>query len=530
MTARPIAHGRSRGHVWLVGAGPGDPGLITWAGLEALRRADVVLYDRLGTADLLDECREDALLIDVGKAPGRAAMTQEEINAELIEHGRAGRQVVRLKGGDPFVFGRGGEEAEALAGAGIACSVVPGVTSAIGGLATAGIPITHRGIAASFAVVTGHEAPERASEGVDWQRLATAVDTLVVLMGVGRLEAIVDALVAGGRDPSTPCAVIEQASTPAQRVVEAPLADIARVSRDAGIEAPALLVVGDVAALRERLALSPRGALAGKRVLVTRTRRQASSLADALRREGAVPVLLPAIELERRVDPAAADEVAGRLRDGRYGWAVFTSDNAVQVAFELLEERGLDARAFAGVRICAIAGATAEALRQRGLLADLVPDEADGDGTLRALLDAGVAGSCILLPRAEGARTALPEGLRSAGAAVDELTLYLAAPPAHPPRRALDRIRRGEIDAVTFTSSSTVRNLVTLLDGDVSPLRQAVIACIGPQTAEAAREAGLEPSVLAAERSVEGLVRALMSTFGGDADTEFDDDTAGDFD
>ncbi|MGE0228703.1 MAG: uroporphyrinogen-III C-methyltransferase [Dehalococcoidia bacterium] len=530
MTARPIAHGRSRGHVWLVGAGPGDPGLITRTGLDVLRRADVVLYDRLGTADLLEECREDALLIDVGKAPGRAAMSQEEINGELIEHGRAGRLVVRLKGGDPFVFGRGGEEAEALAAARIACTVVPGITSAIGGLAAAGIPVTHRDVAASFAVATGHEAPGRTTQGVDWPRLATAVDTLVVLMGVGRLEAITDALIDGGRNPATPSAVIERASTPEQRVVEAPLASLAQAAREAGIEAPALLVVGDVAALRTRLSLSAPGGLAGKRVLVTRTRRQASSLAEALRAEGAVPVLLPTIELERRLDAAAAESALARLRTGGYRWAVFTSDNAVDVTFEMLDGGGLDARAFAGVGLCAIGGATADALRRHGLRADLVPPEADGEAALQALADAGVDRQRILLPRAEGARALLPEGLRAAGAEVDEVTLYLAAPPANPPRRTLDRIQRGDIDVVTFTSSSTVRNLVTLLDGDLTPLRSAIVACIGPQTAAAAREAGLEPAVVPSERSVAGLVRALREYHGDGADTEFSDDHPDDLD
>ncbi|MGE0134996.1 MAG: uroporphyrinogen-III C-methyltransferase [Dehalococcoidia bacterium] len=524
MTARPIAHGRSRGHVWLVGAGPGDPGLITRAGLDVLRRADVVLYDRLGTADLLDECREDALLIDVGKAPGRAAMSQEEINGELIEHGRAGRLVVRLKGGDPFVFGRGGEEAEALAAARIPCTVVPGITSAIGGLAAAGVPVTHRDVAASFAIVTGHEAPDRTNEGVDWSQLATAVDTLVVLMGVGRLEAITGAIIDGGRDPATPGAVVERASTREQRVVEAPLASLAQAAREAGVEAPALVVVGDVAALRSRLELSPPGVLAGKRVLVTRTRRQASSLADALRAEGAVPVVLSAIELDRRVDAQAAAAALARLRAGKYRWIVFTSDNAVDVTFEMLEDGGLDARALAGVRVCAIGGATAEALRRHGLRADLVPPEADGEATLHALVEAGVDGQHILLPRAEQARALLPEGLRAAGADVDEVTLYLAAPPANPPRRALDRIRRGDIDAATFTSSSTVRNLVTLLDGDIAPLRSTVVACIGPQTAAAAREAGLEPAIVSPERSVEGLVRALREYYGDSTDTEFSDD------
>ncbi|RLT35256.1 MAG: uroporphyrinogen-III C-methyltransferase [Chloroflexi bacterium] len=503
--------GAGDGHVWLVGGGPGDPGYITVAGLAALRRADVVLYDRLSPPELLDECPPEAVRIDVGKAVGRQAMTQDQINAALVEHGRAGKRVVRLKGGDPFVFGRGGEEAEALIEAGIAVTEIPGITSAIGGLAAAGIPITHRGIAASFAVVTGHEAPTRSEQATDWQHLATAVDTLVVLMGVGNLDAIAAALIEGGRARSTPCALVHAATTPQQRVVAATLEHIAQAARDEGVEAPALFVVGEVVRLRSRLAAAGRGTLAGKRVLITRTRQQASSLAEALRSESALPVLLPAIEILRRADPSAVDAAVQALRSGAYGWVVFTSENAVEVTFELLRDRDADARLFAGARLCAIGPATADALLARGLRADLVPAEATGEGALAALLAAGAGGTQVLLPRAEGARMVLPDGLRAAGSTVDELTLYLAAPPASPPEGALDRIRRGEIDIVTFTSSSTVRNLVAVLGRDIEALRGALIACIGPSTADAAREAGFVPDVVAAEYTIAGLVAALRA-------------------
>jgi uroporphyrinogen III methyltransferase/synthase len=497
-----------------VGGGPGDPGLVTQAGLDALRRADVVLYDRLAPLELLEECRPGAELIDAGKAVGNQVMTQAETNAALIEYARAGKRVVRLKGGDSFVFGRGGEEAEALADAGVGCTVVPGVTSAIAGLAAAGIPITHRGVAASFAVVTGTQASTRTEEAVHWDRLATAVDTLVVLMGVGNLDRIMDALIAAGRDVDTPSAVIQAATRPEQRVVEAPLRSIAQTAREAKIEAPALLVVGEVVRLRARIARAGRGPLAAKRVLVTRTRQQASSLIELLRAEGARPIVLPALEIQQRADPQEVDAALARLRAGDFGWVVFTSENAVEVMLDLLSERNADARAFAGSKLCAIGAATAAALHARSLRADLVPDDASGEGVLAALLEAGAAHGTVLLPRAEGARAMLPDGLRAAGAEVSELTLYLAAPPTEPPASALARIRGGEIDAVTFTSSSTVRNLATLMGGDLSPLRDAVIACIGPQTAEAAAEAGLPPQVVADERSVAGLVDALRTHFG----------------
>jgi uroporphyrinogen III methyltransferase/synthase len=337
-------------------------------------------------------------------------------------------------------------------------------------------------------------------------------------MGVGRIEAITAALIKGGRDPGTPSALIHAATTPAQRVAEAPLDRIAEVARTEGIEAPALLVVGEVVRLRDRLGLTWGGPLGGKRVLVTRTRRQASTLAAALRAEGALPLLLPAIEVQHRADPEVVAAAIEKLRAGQYQWVVFTSDNAVQVLFDLMHECGADARAFAGARVCAVGPATTKALLEHGLLADLVPDEADGDALLAALIAAGVEGASVLLPRAEGARAALREGLRAEGATVDELTLYLSAPPAEPSVAVLDRIRSGEVDVVTFTSSSTVRNLVTLLDGHTEPLRRAVIACIGPQTADTAIEAGLPVQVVAEEHTVPGLVSALLDHFAEEGD------------
>ena len=497
------------GHVWLVGAGPGDPGLVTQAGLRALRDADVVLYDRLAPPELLDACTEHAERIDVGKAPGRAAMTQQQINGALVEHARAGKRVVRLKGGDPFVFGRGGEELEALANAGLEATVVPGVTSAIGGLEAAGIPVTHRGVAASFAVVTGHEDPTKPAAQVRWADLATATDTLVVLMGVGRLDGIARALIDGGRPPSTPAALVVEATTPRQRVVEATLDGIAEAAREARVEPPALLVVGEVVAVRQRIAPALRRPLAGWRVLVTRTRRQASTLAEALTAEGAQPVLLPAIEIARRADPAAVRDAIEGLRAREYAWVAFTSANAVEAWFDLVREAGEDARLFAGACLSAVGAATERALEARGLSADLVPTRGSGAGLADALIEIGVEGARVLVPRAERADPALVERLRAAGATVDEVTLYLAAPPAAPPPEVLDAIRAGEIDAVTFTSSSTVRNLATLLGGDLDALRGVVVACIGPQTAEVAIEAGLPPQVVSEQPSVDALVGAL---------------------
>ena len=499
------------GHVWLVGAGPGDPGLITVAGLEALRRADVVLYDRLAPRELLSEAPADALLLDAGKSPDNQRMTQDETNAALIAHGRAGKRVVRLKGGDPFVFGRGGEEAMALAEAGVPCTVIPGVTSAIGGLAAGGVPVTHRGIATSFTVVTGHEDPTKPEAQVRWDHLAQSAETLVVLMGIERLEAIATAIITGGRDPSTPAALVQEATTPHQRTVTGTLQTIADVARREAIENPALFVVGAVAALQPHLDPARLSPLAGKRVLVTRTRSQASSLVTALRLQGAYPVILPAIEIETRVDEEALRDSIALLDASDYRWVVFTSTNAVDVFLDAVMQQR-DLRAFGDTRICAIGPATERALLARGLRPDLVPDDAIGDAITPALLARGpLAGMRVLLPRAQRARSVLPDSLREAGATVDDLPLYLAAPPARPAQEALDILRSGDIDIVTFTSSSTVRNLITLLGGDIGPLRNATVACIGPVTAETARAAGLTPAVVADENTIDGLIDALRT-------------------
>lgn len=499
------------GHVWLVGGGPGDPGLITVAGMEALRRADVVVHDRLSPPELLKEARPDALLLDAGKSPDNQRMTQEQINAALIEHGRAGRRVVRLKGGDPYVFGRGGEEAMALAEAGVPCTVIPGVTSAIGGLAAGGIPVTHRGIATSFTVVTGHEDPTKPEAQVRWESLASGAETLIVLMGVERLEAIARAIVDGGRDASTPTALVQEATTPRQRTVTGTLETIAGIARAEGITNPAIFVVGDVAALQPFLEPARLAPLAGTRVLVTRSRSQASSLVTALRLEGAYPIELPAIEVQERIDEGALRDAVSLLDASGYRWVVFTSANAVEAFLDALMRRR-DLRAFGDTRICAIGPATERALVARGLRPDLIPAEAIGDAVARALVEhGGLEGARVLLPRAEQARDVLPATLRAAGAEVDDLPLYLAAPPAEPPAESLAMLREGGIDIVTFTSSSTVRNLVGLLDGDLTPLAGAAIACIGPATAETAREAGLTVHVTAEVHTIEGLVSALRS-------------------
>src|SRR5439155_19036813 len=422
--------------------------------------------------------------------------------------------VVRLKGGDPFVFGRGGEEAEALRTAGLPFEVVPGVTSAVAVPAYAGIPVTHRGLASTFAVVTGHEDPEKPESSIDWAKLATAVDTLVFLMGTKTLPEIVEKLIANGRGPDSPAAVIRWGTTPEQRMVTGTLGNIAARVEEAGISPPAITVVGEVIGLREKLSWFESRPLFGKRVLITRTRRQASRLARLLAAEGAIPIELSAIEIEPSADADAVRNAIDALAAGGYTWAVFTSVNGVELWFEHLRERGLDARAFAATKVAAIGPATAEALAERGIVADVVPEEYVAEAVVEALRPHIGPGESVLVPRAEGARPELVEGLRAAGAEVDEVTLYRAAMPETAPAEALSLLRDGAIDIVTFTSSSTVRNLAAMLNGHIETLARPLVACIGPITAKTAEELGLRVEVVASEYTVQGLVRALARAGG----------------
>ncbi|MCH7811191.1 MAG: uroporphyrinogen-III C-methyltransferase [Chloroflexi bacterium] len=507
-----------KGRVYLVGAGPGDPALITLAAVEALAKADVVVYDRLANPQLLMHAPAQAERVFAGKGPDQHTMSQQEINALLVDRGRAGKRVVRLKGGDPFVFGRGGEEAEALAEAGLPFEVVPGVSSAIAAAAYAGIPITHRGLGSSVAFVTGHEDPAKEEQDVDWSKIATAVDTLVLLMGVGRLAQVVERLIAAGRVAETPAAVIEWGTLPRQRTVTGTLGDIVTKVAEAGIRPPAITVVGEVVRLRETLRWFDTRPLFGKRVLVTRTREQASELARALAEAGAEPVELPTIEIKQRYDEAKLKAAAVALSEERYAWLIFTSANAVDIFFGFLRDRGSDAR---NVRasVAAIGPGTAAALERRGIAADLTPDSTayTAEGLLAAFDErGGVQGCSVLLPRAEGARDALIEGLTNQGATVDEVTLYVAETPRDPDAEGLRRLCAGEIDVATFASSSAVRNLIAMLGDDLEPLRRCAIACIGPITAATVEELlGRPPDVVAPEHTVAGLVRALVEATDG---------------
>ena len=499
------------GTVYLVGAGPGDPGLLTTRGAELLQHSDVVLYDRLVDERLLSLAREGAEVVYSGKWPRRTSNTQDEIHEHLIEYARMGNSVVRLKGGDPFVFGRGGEEALALLEAGIPFEVVPGITSAIAVPAYAGIPLTHRGIAASFTVVSGSEDPSKEESNIDWRSLATGAGTLVVLMGWESLPNVAESLMANGMAPDTPSALIQWGTRPNQRTVEGTLSNVLQRGRDAGLEPPVVAVFGHVVSLRKQTRWFDNRPLHGKRVLVTRARAQASALADLLSREGAEPVEVPAIRISPLADDSPLRQRVQQLDS--YQWVVFTSVNGVEAFWDALDREDRDARAFAGVKVAAIGPATAEALLHRGLRADAVPQEYVAEALVTELRGRVKQGDRVLLPRAEGSRPVLVDDLESLGASVDEVAAYGTVVPEESQENALGLLAGGQIDAVTLTSSSTIRNLVQLLKDDTRLLDQATIACIGPVTAATAKELGLRVDVQATEYTIPGLVEALRVHF-----------------
>jgi uroporphyrinogen III methyltransferase/synthase len=479
--------------VYLVGAGPGDPGLLTVRGAEVLGRADVVLYDRLSVGTLLDLAPASAEQISVGKARGDAPMSQDEINALLVERGRAGQEVVRLKGGDPFVFARGGEEAGALLAAGVPFEVVPGITSAVAVPAYAGVPVTHRGLATSFTVVTGHEDPWAAKD-TDWDAVARVGGTIVVLMGVATRGAIAARLIDGGLDPDTPVTAVRWGTRPEQQTVRTTLAGLGA----SAVDAPATIVIGAVAGLDLRwFEARP---LYGRRVVVTRAREQASSLVSRLHAAGADTIELPVIRVAAPPDGGAALRAAAARLHG-YDWVVLTSANgASRLCAELR-----DARDFDRARVAAIGPGTASTLERFGVVPDLVPPRFVAEALLEAL-PAGTGR--VLLARAEVARDVLPAGLRDKGWQVDVVNAYSTVREVVSPAQR-DRARHA--DAITFTSSSTVTAYVEGAGADGVP---PVVACIGPVTAATARERGLSVDVEAAEHTIDALVEALAAHFG----------------
>jgi len=505
-----------KGRVYLVGAGPGDPGLITVKGVEALREADSVIYDFLASARLLEHAPRGVETIYVGKKGSERSITQAEINALIIERARRGRVVVRLKGGDPFIFGRGAEEAGALKRAGIPFEIIPGVTSAIGAPAYAGIPLTHRDLASSVTFITGQESPLKERKNIAWDRLSTGRGTLVFLMGWKNLRLITKKLCANGWPAGTPVALIRWGTLPVQKVVAGTLGNIARLSKKEGIKPPVITVVGDVVRLREDFNWFETMPLFGRTVLVTRTAEQAGEFTEILEKMGAIPYLYPTIRTAPPTDWKPLDQGIKRL--STYDWAIFTSVNGVRYFFERLKKLGLDLRELKGVRICAIGPRTAKAIEALNIRVDLTPRVFVAEAVIEALGRRGIRGKRFILPRALKAREVLPETIRKLGGIIDVLPAYRTVRPRKNTAEMRERIFRGEIDVITFTSSSTVTNFMSSFKkNEVNLINESTrIACIGPITAKTAEEKGLRVDMMPGDYTIPALAEALGEYFKKD--------------
>jgi uroporphyrinogen III methyltransferase/synthase len=504
------------GKVFLVGAGPGDPGLLTLKGKRCLERADVVIYDYLANPRLLDYAPAHAERVMVGKHGGGARVEQDVITRLIIEHAVRGKVVVRLKGGDPFIFGRGGEEAAAVQQAGIDFEIVPGVSSAVAVPAYAGIPLTHREFASNVIFATGYEYPNKPAPAVHWTELARSGSTLVLLMATQQLRASMEKLLAGGLGADTPVALIRWGTRAAQRTIVGTVATIAALAAAHGIKPPAIAVVGQVVRLREALNWFERKPLFGRRIVITRPRAQAAEFADQLEAWGAEVIPFPTIETVPPSSMAALD--AAIRRAAEFEWVVFTSANGVRVFFERLQTLGTDVRDWHRARFAAIGPQTAKALQAYCIHVETIPEEFRAEGIVAALAQAGVAGARVLLPRAAGAREVLPAQLRELGAVVEEVATYAAVLPHAAAQELRDVLLRGEADLVTFTSSSTVHNFAAVFEGQVEQvLARAAVGCIGPITAETARSYGMTVSIQPESYTIPAFVEAIVRYYAAAA-------------
>ncbi len=504
----------SQGIVYLVGAGPGDPGLITARALALIRRADCLIYDYLANEAFLAEAKPGAERLYVGKKGGDHTLPQREINQLLVDRARQGKTVVRLKGGDPYIFGRGGEEAQELRRQGIPFEVVPGISSAIAVPAYAGIPLTHRHYASLVSFVTGHEDPTKEASAIPWDVLAASPGTLVFLMGVKNLPDICRELISRGKGAQTPAAVIHRGTTPAQRTVTGTLADIAQRVQEAGLTPPAILVVGGVVSLRPELDWFETRPLWGKRILVTRSRHQASAFVELLSEFGAHCLEAPTIAVQPPDDGyAALDRALKELEDCR--WVVFTSPNGVTAFFDRLFAAGRDVRALGRCRLAAIGAATAQALREHGLVADVVPTDFRAEGLAASLSPLVQPGELVLVPRAQEAREVLPQELARKGAQVRVVPVYKTVPPAALPPEVAAALEHGDVDVLTFASSSTVSNFVHLIGQEQFDrlARRTVIAAIGPITARTLEKFGHPPQIQPETYTIPALAAAIVDYF-----------------
>jgi uroporphyrinogen III methyltransferase/synthase len=499
-----------QGKVYIIGAGPGDPGLITVKGLRCLKEADVVIYDHLVSEEIIRQAKESARLIYAGKKGGAHTLPQEEINRRLVEEAKQGNIVARVKGGDPFIFGRGGEEAETLAHVDIPFEVIPGVSSAVAVPAYAGIPLTHRGYTSTLAFVTGHEDPTKEESEIDWETLA-GIGTLVFLMGVKNLRQITANLMGHGKHADTPAALIRWGTTEDQETLTGTLSDIARNAEERKFSPPAILVVGDVVTLRENLNWFETKPLFGKGIVITRPEAQAEEFAVLLHAQGARVIHFPTIKLVPPEDYHNLDQAIGRL--SHYQWIIFTSANGVSFFLNRLTELGRDIRDLKDIRICTIGPATAATIEKLGIRVDLVPEEFISEGVVKAFQKFNIKDSRILLPRAEKARDVIPEGLTELGAKVDIVTAYRTVNSGRKKSDMETLINEGKADIITFTSPSTVTNFIEIMGREYIIPSHVKIACIGPVTAAAVKKAGLNVDIIQERYTIPGLVETLVEYF-----------------
>ncbi len=493
------------GRVYLVGAGPGDAGLITLRGVECIKKADLIIYDRLVNKKFLDYAGKNCKFVFMGKLPGESS-SQGQINQMMVREAGKGKIIVRLKGGDPFLFGRGAEEVEFLADNQIGFEVISGISSALAAPAYAGIPLTHRRFSSSLTIITGHEDPLKRKSALDWTNLARANGTLVILMGLVNLAQIVKKLISAGRNRNTPCAVISWGTTPAQKVTEGVLSEIVEKAKMA--KPPGIIVIGEVVSLREKLNWFEKKPLLGKKVLTTRPAMQAKNLVRLLEDQGAEVIEFPTIKISSLNDYQKLDLAIERLVD--YDWIIFTSPNGVDHFWQRLKMKGRDARSLSRLKIGAIGPKTALKLENIGIMADFLPDEYSSQGIIRGIGDFRIKGRKILLARADIAPSFLPEGLKKLGARVEEVVAYRTQLSSEEDLAMVrNRLKNGEINIIVFTSSSTVRNFVKLM-GAID-LGSAEVACIGPITASEAEKAGMKPSIVPLDYSIEGLVKEIIN-------------------
>lgn len=512
-----------KGKVYLVGAGPGDIGLLTVKGLRCLQKADVVIYDFHLNAQILNYINHDAEFIYAGKRGGHHEMTQEEINSIMIRKAKEGKVVCRLKGGDPFVFGRGGEEAEVISRNGIDFEVIPGVSSAIAAPAYAGIPLTHRLYSSSFAVIPGYEDTTKETSSIDWAKLATGVGTLVILMAIKNIENLVQKLIENGRSPDTPVAVVRWGTRPDQKTIVSTLKNLVSDIRDNEIRPPSVIVVGDVVRLRESLRWYENLPLFGQRILITR---EHSGGFERLEDLGAEIIELPTIEIQQPVSYEGLDSAIERI--DTYNWIVFTSANGVRYFLERFFELDRDIRDLKGIKICAIGSKTAMEIKRYGIKVDLIPDEFRAEGLVEAFLRDAKRESPqplkdlrILLPRAEVARDVFPEMVRNLGGHIETPVTYRTVRPDLHGKRLKRFLKEGRITVATFTSTATFKNFVDILGEDaIDLLRGVKIAVIGPVTAEAIEKRGLKVAIMPEKATIEALVEEIIKATAYCPDTK----------